>query len=325
MPERPMKDDADHLEALIDDLTRAEKKARRRGKPEDWHRLRTTSRRLRGALIAYREAFDDQSRDQLGHWLARRAKRITKLPTKVRDLDVAMDNLAVLEAAAATSDVRRALKDLRRRLEKKRDRRGRALQQRLAREQPVAALTTVLRKTVRRRAAAGRLTPAAAALDGCAATVLAARARIRRWNDDQAMHQLRVAVKKYRGALMALGSGQARPEAAAALEELQRAQQVLGEHHDWSELVRRLRARQAAHQGKQAAAYRALVVRAEQEQRQRFERYRAEVHDRLAAALGAHRSAGRSGTRRRASPVRRSPHPRRSVSAGPANGASGSP
>src|SRR3989337_985267 len=91
------------FDALVDDLRRAERKARKRGDPEDWHKLRTTSRRLRGALLPHAPTPDPD----LHRWLTGRAKKITKLPTQVRDLDVALENLATLRAAAATKPERR--------------------------------------------------------------------------------------------------------------------------------------------------------------------------------------------------------------------------
>jgi CHAD domain-containing protein len=222
-----------------------------------------------------------------------------------------------------------------RRLEKKRDRRARRLQRLLSREEPVAALTSVLRKALRRRAAAGMdpLAPSGQALDDCAAAVLVARAQVRGWQDDQPLHRLRIAIKKYRGALMALGDGR-----SDALAELQKVQQVLGEHHDWSELGRRLRqAALKSRKGTRAQAYQALLARAAEEQGTRFDSYRADWHDRLPSLVAGHLPATRrprpSPARRSTAPDRGSPPPVRptlvpapgAVSDLPPPGSSGSP
>jgi hypothetical protein len=81
---------------------------------------------------------------------------------------------------------------------------------------------------------------------------------------------------------------------AWALAALQQIQQVLGEHHDWSELARRLRAREAASvRGKdgsrrRSSAFRALRRRVEQEQRARFDRFQHELQHRLPSLVAAH-------------------------------------
>src|SRR6185369_16086831 len=106
------------LEGIARELVKAGKKARRRGKPKDWHRLRTTSRRMRGALAAFADALDPALQPEL----ARRAKKVTKLPGEVRDLDVAISNLRFLRDAAQSRDERRAANELLRRLERERER-----------------------------------------------------------------------------------------------------------------------------------------------------------------------------------------------------------
>jgi CHAD domain-containing protein len=190
----------------------------------------------------------------------------------------------------------------------------------------VAALSSALRKALRRRqASAGQdRVASAAAMKSCAQAVMAARTLPRGWQDEQALHDLRVAVKKYRGALMALAEAQptaARTEALAALQEVQH---VLGEHHDWSELARRLHLREEAlaRDLPRAAAYRALRARAEKEQKLRFDRY-LELHERLPALVTAHRPRRRSApaaARQRSAPAaarrRSAPHTARASSRG---------
>jgi CHAD domain-containing protein len=266
------------------ELVRAGKKARRRGKPRDWHRLRTTSRRLRGALTAHADVLDPASRPKLDQ----RAKQITKLPAKVRDLDVALANLVVLRCLADRRRERRAAREMRERLERKRARSDRKLKKHLERERPVRALATSLRRALRhdgphpaeRQGGEG-------ALGACARVVIERRARIGDWDDDEGLHALRVAVKKYRAALAALAEtgGRARDH-RATLEGLQRVLTVLGEHHDWSELSRRLDQRRLAlaHRGarhRELVGYEALLARARQQQKARHDRYRAELHDEL--------------------------------------------
>lgn len=297
--------EGERLEVLVDELGRADQKARKRGRPEDWHKLRTTSRRLRGALIAHAPGLDVH----LHAWLARRAKKITKLPTEVRDLDVALENLGELRARAESKPERRAARELMRRLEEKRRRSARRTRRRLERDEPVAALASVLRKAIRRRSGATdpALAPAPESLEACAAVVLERHGAVRGWQDDVKLHDLRVAVKKYRGALAALVDvGPARPEQQAALEVLQRVQQVLGEHHDWSELSRRLakRARKIGQSRKRSgrrkdgerslaekAAHLALRARARHEQRERYELYARELAGQLPEVVRAHAAA----------------------------------
>ena len=277
------------LERLARQLERAEDKARRRGQAEDWHKLRTTSRKLRGALIAHAPGLDAH----LHRWLARRAKKITKLPTEVRDLDVAMDNLRALADGAERKGERRAARALARRLKEKRRQSERAIRKRLKRDEPVAALASVLHKAVRRgthpHASNGATAspPSGNALEACAQVVLERQAEVRGWQDGNRLHELRVAVKKYRGALEATHPGE-----TAVIESLQKLQQVLGEHHDWSELARRLgerAARLGRRTGKKKVARRAALValrtRARAEQRRRYEIYLDEHADRLAALV----------------------------------------
>src|SRR5688572_1219676 len=151
---------ARRLEAIARELVRAGKKARRRGKPKDWHRLRTTARRLRGALAAFATTLDPALQPKLD----RRAKKITKLPAKVRDLDVALGNLQLLRGEARTRGERRAAKEMVRRLSGKRDRRERALRKRLARKRPVHRLAVRLKKALRHPAVPGRTEDPTAAL-----------------------------------------------------------------------------------------------------------------------------------------------------------------
>jgi hypothetical protein len=84
------------------------------------------------------------------------------------------------------------------------------------------------------------------------------------------------------------------------VDTLQRVQAILGEHHDWSELARRLddRRRKLANKGarhRTLVGYEALLGRARQEQRARHEVYRAELHDRLSALLTAEPARARTG------------------------------
>jgi CHAD domain-containing protein len=235
---------------------------------------------------------------ELERWISRKAKRITKLPTKVRDLDVAVENLAALGRTARSAGERRAADDLGRRLEKERDRRSRKLRRRLRRDQPAAALAAVLRKALRRRAAPLDDVAAVAPrlLEGCARAVEDRRAEVGGWRDEKELHRLRVALKKYRGVLSAYSALQQHPQHDEVLALLKEAQQVLGEHHDWSELGRRLRDRAAelaakADQGPRRrallAGYLALHARVEQEQRGLYDTYRRRLHDRIPALVHA--------------------------------------
>jgi CHAD domain-containing protein len=291
---------ARHLEGLARELVRAGKKARRRGKPKDWHRLRTTSRRLRGALTAFAAALDPELQPKL----ARRAKKITKLPAKVRDLDVAVSNLQLLRGQTDARGERKAAREMVRRLRHKRDDNERALRKRLARKRPVHRLAVRLHKALRHPA-----TPDPGAdrsigpLGRAGRVVLERHAGIVGWEDGDKLHALRVAVKQYRGALAAwvdAHPGHAR-EHRTALEALQKAQTVLGEHHDWSELARRLDIRRLAlandgARHRDLVGYEGLLARARREQKARFDAYQSQFHEHL-PALVSHEAAALAGAR----------------------------
>jgi CHAD domain-containing protein len=249
------------LRALLEDVSRAERKARRRGGAEDWHRLRTTSRHLRGALIAHADGLDDRQQARA----VREARRITRLPARVRDLDVAIENLEALRAQARSDDEREAARRAVRRLERKRKAAARKARHRLRRDRPVARLKRRLGKLSDASAPSG---PPRRGLEACAEEVLRRRAELAGWDQAREVHRLRVAVKKYRSALMAISPHH------PALDGLQRVQQVLGEHHDWSELADRLA-------GKKRVGYQALAARARQEQRIRYEQYQHHLDERL--------------------------------------------
>jgi len=285
---------ARQLEEMAKELVRAGKKARRRGKPKDWHRLRTTSRRLRGALAAFATALDPQLQPQL----QRRAKKITKLPAKVRDLDVALGNLQLLRGAAETRGERRAAREMIRRLRRKRDQNERALRQRLARKRPVHRLAVRLKQALRHPAGPGRTGDSTEPLGRAGRVVLGRHADVGGWEDDDKLHALRVAVKQYRGALAAwvdAHPGNTR-EHRLTLEALQKVLTVLGEHHDWSELARRLDLRRLAlaNDGaphRELVGYEGLLVRARQQQRARFDLYRTQLHDHLPALVSTEAAA----------------------------------
>jgi CHAD domain-containing protein len=285
------------LEGIARELVKAGKKARRRGKPKDWHRLRTISRRMRGALAAFTSALDPALQPQL----ARRAKKITKLPSEVRDLDVAIGNLHLVRDTAQTRGERRSAKEMLRRLKGERDRNERRLRRKLARKRPVQRLASRLKKALRHPAPPR---PQSDDTEGLVATSRLVEDRLSAlggWEDDETAHALRVAVKQHRGALSAwvdAHPGHAR-EHRAALDLLQKVQTTLGEHHDWSELARRLddRRRKLAYDGarhRELVGYEAMLGRARLEQKARYDAYRAELHDRLSALVTEERAAPRT-------------------------------
>ena len=289
------------LRAIARELVHAGKKARKRGKPKDWHRVRTTSRRMRGALAAFAAALDPALQPQL----ARRAKKITKLPAKVRDLDVALANLHLLRDGAESRGERHAAKEMLRRLGRKRDRQERRLRRKLARKRPVQRLATRVKKALRHPPPAPVTEASAEALGRTVGMVLERLAVIEGWEDDEGLHELRVAVKQHRGALAAWVEAQPGRfrEQRPLLDTLQEVQTILGEHHDWSELARRLDARrlELANDGarhRDLIGYEALLARARKEQRARYESYRADLHDRLTVLLEANplpAARGRAG------------------------------
>lgn len=277
---------AQQLKEALDEVVRSSRKARRRGKARDWHKLRTSSRRLRGALLAHAGLLEHKAQEKL----SRRAKRITRLPAEVRDLDVALENLEVLHATAESAPERQAARVMRRRLRRKRDRQERRLRRRLERDRPVRALAHRLKKALAHVAAdAHDDVPTAQVLQACAREVLTRRDALGDWDDDQALHALRVSVKKLRGALQAQAETGPRPP-RPLLATLQDVQTLLGEHHDWSELGDRLDLRRckllaegARHHG--LIGYELLLSRAREEQKARYDAYRAQLHDRLPALL----------------------------------------
>jgi CHAD domain-containing protein len=289
---------ARQLEAIARELVKAGKKARRRGKARDWHRLRTTSRRMRGALDAFPAALDPALQPRL----ARRAKKITRLPGDVRDLDVALGYLRLLRDAAQTRGERRSAREMLRRLHRERDRQERRLRRKLARKRPAQRLTRQLKKALRHPPPPAPVTEDAGARAETTRVVLERMAEIGGWEEDEKLHALRVAVKKHRAALTAWVEAhpghlrQHRP----ILEALQKAQGILGEHHDWSELAGRLdqRRRKLSNHGarhRELVGYEALLGRARQEQRARYESYRTELHERLSTLLTAEPARAREG------------------------------
>jgi CHAD domain-containing protein len=280
-----MKSEAERqLKSIARELVRAARKARRRGKPKHWHRLRTTSRRLRGALLAFAPALAPALRSELD----RRAKKITKLPAEVRDLDVAIEHLAGLREAVETRDGRKAAREMLGRLKRKRKRGQRTARRRLARKHPAQRLASRLKKALRQGGSPPRPGVPGDSLAEAAKEVLERRAAVTGWDDDQKLHELRVAVKKYRGALtawMESNPGHVRAH-RAALEGLHATQTVLGEHHDWSELARRLDARRLALANDGAGhrdlvGYESLLDLARREQKARHDAYLAQHHERL--------------------------------------------
>lgn len=288
---------ARQITTIASALERTARKAQRRGKRKDWHRLRTTSRQLRGALTAFSGSFDRSAQPRL----ARQAKRLTKLAAPVRDLDVALTNLARLADGARAAEEREAACDMAKYLSRQRDRRDCELRRKLRHEHPVEALARKVRKAVRRGEPPGAsASPARAALDPCAREVLARRGDLGGWEDGEALHELRVALKKYRGALTAWSETQApAPDREARLERLKELLDVLGEHHDWSELARRLERRlqaltEAGASPRPLTGYRKLRVRARREQRRRHRDYLIRFHERLPALVSS--QADRPGT-----------------------------
>jgi CHAD domain-containing protein len=223
--------------------------------------------------------------------LSRRAKKVTRLPAEVRDLDVALDNVAMLRDEVESTPERKAAKEMRRRLKKKRRSTDRKVRQQLERDRPVRKLARRLKKALARGSADGRDLKGSPVVGVRARDVLNHRDAIGDWDDDQALHALRISVKKLRGTLQARGDGQRRTM-RPLLSTLQDVQTLLGEHHDWSELGDRLDLRRckllaagARHRG--LIGYELLLSRAREEQKARYDAYRAHLHDRLGTLVAA--------------------------------------
>jgi CHAD domain-containing protein len=227
----------------------------RRGRPQAVHRARTTSRRLRELLpVAAPDAGADASRAR------RDARRVTRALGRVREFDVA---LRVLEELAATERWdERAVSPVREALIARRDRRRAALDR---------ALDDALASRLQARCEAV-IDALADAVSPRWARTLATRLRRRAERLDRAiaeagtlyapdaLHDVRIAVKKLRYALELAQSTPAR-QVGRLLATLERAQDGLGRWHDLVVLEEVVREREAAESDRdRSAGYAAMLA-----------------------------------------------------------------
>jgi CHAD domain-containing protein len=192
--------------------------------PHDVHQLRTTIRRVE-TLVG-----DDGLASGRGRKLQKQLDRIRKRAGKVRDADVHVKAIRTLRRALDAS----ARDDLRKALERSRDKRAKRLLRALGDERDrgivkrlkhvvdEAGAAMELRATDPSTALARVLDDFAQAYESCAPL------------GTQNLHTFRIATKKLRYRAEVLASG---AEAGVAVTELKRAQDAIGDWHDWLTLV----------------------------------------------------------------------------------------
>jgi len=243
------------------EVLRQRRRVRRRGDPDSVHDLRVATRRLQEALDFFAPLLPERPR----HRLARRARRIRRSLGEVRNADVMVALLRDLDRTLPPRE-RPRLQRLAGRLEAE----ARALRR------PAAGRHGLPVPGIRRRSAAlleqvrkGRRSPASTGDPGRGRGLRVVWDRLRqveralpaaRTGDAEALHALRIAVKKHRYALEILaetGFGKVRPAIRAA-----RALQAgLGHLHDLDVLIGRVR------RSSGPGAGRALLARLLQERR----------------------------------------------------------
>ena len=199
------------------------------GKPRAIHRGRVATRRCREILVVVGAGAADELADRL----RRDVRRVTRALGPVRELDVAIDELAKVGNRLRVSETDRVA--IQAQLERRRARRLRTMHEKLSKvdRARLRARTQELAEHLRSSATSDvawrrllgarivrRANDAAAALAECGTLYAPDR-----------LHAVRVAVKKLRYALeIARTAGQ--PDLAAPLSRLRRAQQEFGHLHD---------------------------------------------------------------------------------------------
>ena len=296
-------------------VTLASEMARaRRGRTKAVHRARTTSRRLRELLpVAAPTAGRDASR------ATRDARHVTRALGRVRELDVALGVLEDLAARERWDE--RTVAPVREALIAQRDRRREALARALdstlasrlqARCEAVADALSESHWHEWARTLGARLRRRAARLDRALAAAGTLYA-------PEALHAVRIAIKKLRYALELVQSTPARP-VGRLLGTLKRAQDGLGRWHDLVILEHVVRERAAAEADRdRAAGYEPVLASLARECRVEHARFLAargrilrvskQVRDDVAPALAVRprRTAApsRRAARRRTDAVRR--------------------
>jgi triphosphatase len=197
--------------------------------PDSVHDARTAARRLHALLDGFRAQLSPSSAHRYRYWL----KRVTRGWGGLRDVDVAQQNIAVL-ASTAHGRRRDALDSLGSGLDQRRCRLAGRLQARMAE----SAWSADVQKLKTAAADAALILPNPHPIAGVASSLLARRrrrmrARLRRArHSEQALHRLRLKVKRLRYFLEESASFGSGPGNARELQLLERLQDCLGQLHD---------------------------------------------------------------------------------------------
>jgi len=219
------------IQNSLGELQTFERMAHANASVEAWHGLRTASRRLRGVLDVFVVVLPITKRAKI----RKLARRVTKLPAKVRDLDVALELLSAAATTATDQYEERAIEELRTSFEKQRNRRVRKAQREIVQEQPTEHLVKLLSASVPcdktpKQSAAKLQANLEARLKSGRHKVLIAMERADDGNVEAA-HELRLAVKRLRNTMLALLEQSSTK--SSPLRFLKQVQDTLGAHHDY--------------------------------------------------------------------------------------------
>ena len=202
---------------------------------EALHDMRVASRRLREALEIFEDCFPPKTYDRL----YARVRRVTRALGRARDADVAVEYFAKLLADSPSLIEQVALQEILRRLAKQRMRRRAEMQHELDKVQPADLLARFEKAFAqlekippsRQRGSRTALLLARRLFGQRLREVFACRRLIKGEHDIEALHNLRIAVKKLRYAIETLdfAGGEHVKE---NLKFFKKLQTVLGDLHD---------------------------------------------------------------------------------------------
>jgi len=269
----------------------------RRGDGEAIHDLRVATRRLQAALEIVGDRLPDRPRRRLD----RRARTLRRRLGMARNTWVLFELLGRFRSVPGREE-RKFVAGLARRLERaagsppsKERRRLPGIRKRIL---------TLLRAMAHR--SPGSAAPAGDAMGGLVRAVLRARTDTRD-GDPEAMHRLRIAIKRYRYALEALTEAGA-PGLRPAIQEARSLQSDLGSLHDLDVLIEVVR-RNAHLPG--AGGFLSHLLRRRHRQAEKSLRRLAGFRPLFAPPVGGGARPGRTG-------VRRGPPPREAQAGGTA-------
>lgn len=265
------------LARLAASLARAAERVRRSADDEAVHDLRVSVRRLAAALALWRDVLEPRARARA----MRRMRRLRRNAGRARELEV---HLAALARRAGEQPFvqQLLLRELSGSLARERDRARRRLARRAAARRVERIVSLLGRAAAGLDPAAEPLAAAAGArrMADAAARARAALATARGREDDAALHDARLAVKKWRYAIEAFESGSGFPAGPGAPPPrvLRAAQQALGAVQDEATLKRRLERHAARLLGRdltaQAAALSPVIAAVEAGRRSAVEAFR---------------------------------------------------